>query len=73
VDNPYPPATAPKDPKDRVGYRDGDNLRRCGTCRHFEAPKACQSVAGAIRPDGYCVRWELSLIASAERGFTRVW
>ena len=60
TDDKYALPQDPKWAKSTVGYRQGDNLRRCGKCMHFEPPKGCQTVASPISPDGYCVRWGLA-------------
>ena len=65
--DPFPPKTQPKTPKAEVGYREGDGLRRCSKCAHFEPPHGCQTIAGGISPSGYCVRWELAEGAERER------
>lgn len=67
MDDPFPPTRAPKTPKSMVGYHQGDGLRRCSKCRHFLPPSGCETVAGAISPAGYCVRWELAPGAERDR------
>lgn len=50
--------------KTSVSYRDAPNgSKRCATCAHFipattpERAAACQIVAGAVDPQGYCMVW----------------
>ncbi|TIL81915.1 MAG: twin-arginine translocation signal domain-containing protein [Mesorhizobium sp.] len=40
-------------------YQNSPNKgRRCGGCKHFLEPNACEIVAGEISPDGWCRFYE---------------
>ncbi|RWB02237.1 MAG: twin-arginine translocation signal domain-containing protein [Mesorhizobium sp.] len=46
-------------PKPVALYQDSPNKgRRCGGCKHFLKPNACEIVAGEISPDGWCRFYE---------------
>ena len=52
-------ATHPKvpgnTPKMEAQYQDRPNgLERCGVCKHFISPNACEVVAGPVQSDGWC-------------------
>src|SRR5262249_17829629 len=48
-----------KIPKESLGDGpSGDLQRRCGTCSMFIAGGSCSLVAGDIRPEDVCRRWE---------------
>jgi len=52
-------ATGPKvpgtTPKQDAQYQDKPNgLERCGLCKHFISPSACEIVAGPVQSDGWC-------------------
>lgn len=45
----------PKVSKASVEYGPaGEHRDRCGRCRHFEQPNACELVAGAINRNDWC-------------------
>ena len=49
------PAMASKLPKGAVGYQEKPHGgQKCSTCALFQAPHSCKSVAGTIRPNGWC-------------------
>ena len=42
-------------PKTEAEYQDGPKgLERCGLCKHFISPNACEIVADPVRSDGWC-------------------
>lgn len=45
--------------KQEVDYSIGKGESRCKNCAHFEAPNACELVAGVIDPDYWCKRFSL--------------
>ena len=48
-------AMAAKLPQKAVNYRPSPKgNQKCSTCKLFEAPKSCKSVAGDISPNGWC-------------------
>jgi hypothetical protein len=52
-------ATGPKMPgnlpKAEAQYQDNPKgLARCGICKHFISPNACEVVAGPVQSDGWC-------------------
>lgn len=36
----------------------GEHQDRCGRCRHFKRPDACELVAGAINRNDWCLLFE---------------
>lgn len=46
--------------KHEVGYEHpaAKPQNHCGVCRHFEPPDQCEIVAGRIRPEDWCRRFE---------------
>jgi hypothetical protein len=46
--------------KAEVEYTDdhGDNREQCAECAHYINPTTCAIVAGRIRPEGWCARFE---------------
>jgi len=44
--------------KDEVQYSPGKGRDRCFFCTHFEKPNHCELVAGLIREDYWCNRFE---------------
>ena len=52
---PARPANAQKTPQSSVSYQDKpNNGQKCADCNFFQAPHACQVVAGEISPNGWC-------------------
>jgi len=48
-------ANAQKTPQSSVSYQDKpNNGQKCADCNFFQAPNACQVVAGEISPNGWC-------------------
>ena len=43
-----------KKAKSAVRYGNGSMTERCGICRHFEPPHACEEVAGHIDSTAWC-------------------
>ncbi len=49
------PAMAARLPKSAVGYQDKPHgAQKCSSCKLFQPPHACKSVAGTINPNGWC-------------------
>jgi hypothetical protein len=45
--------------KESVGFEHpAKGPHHCGQCRHFEGPRACEIVAGLIRSEDWCRRFE---------------
>lgn len=68
---PAPPAQdGGKVPKGTVHYREAtDPARSCGTCSMFMARAGlCSLVAGPIRPEDTCDRWEPAPFTTVKRG-----
>ncbi len=41
--------------KQEAEYQDSPkDIRMCGTCTLFDAPKSCKVVEGDVSPDGWC-------------------
>lgn len=43
--------------KEEVDYSRGKGNSRCFLCAHFIKPRACEIVAGDIRPDWWCTKF----------------
>lgn len=44
--------------KSKAGYSGGMKRAHCALCKHFEAPDACEYVAGTINPQAWCKFFE---------------
>lgn len=49
------PKVPGKTPKQEAQYQDVPNgFQKCGSCKHFISPNACEVVAGPVQGHGWC-------------------
>jgi hypothetical protein len=55
------PAKAAKMSQELVNYQGSPKgFQQCSNCKFFTAPNACQSVDGAISPNGWCSIYQMA-------------